>query len=396
MEKATLKGAREHNTRLVLKTIYSLGPISRADIARLTNLTPPTVSDVVAHLINQGLVKEVGFAPSTSGRRAILLQIIDDSYQIIGIDLSRQDFRGALSDLRGVINYRKDLSLGDLDGEAALVMVYQLVDLLIKNAGSPLLGIGIGSPGLIDSHKGILQQSVNLNWRHIPFRKLIQSQYGLPVFMANDCQVAALAVHTFNNSNGDDLPLIVINAGWGVGSGIILNNQLLHGNPVGAGEIGHITVVENGEACACGNRGCLETVCSSQAVIRQVKDLVINNSDSLQNWSSLNPDHITIDDVLDIFNSGNEQVRAIIYNAGKALGIAAANLVGIFGRCRILIRGDVSQFGQFLIDAMWEEMEERTLPSLARVSQIGILDVDPDIVIKGASALVLKNELGVL
>lgn len=395
MKKATLKGARKHNTRLVLKTIYSMGPISRADIARHTNLTPPTVSDVVFNLINQGLVNEVGYAPSTSGRRAILLQIVDDSYQLIGIDLSRQDFRGALADLRGEINFRVDLPLGDLDGEAALVMVYELVDSLIKNATSPMLGIGIGSPGLIDSHNGILQQSVNLNWRHIPFRKLLHSRYGLPIHMANDCQVAALAVHTFNITNGNDLPLIVINAGWGVGSGIVLNNQLLHGNPVGAGEIGHITVVENGEQCACGNRGCLETVSSSRAILKRVNELINNNSGSIHGFSK-NHEQLIMSDVLQAFNAGNEQVRDIIYDAGRALGITAANLVGIFGRCRILIRGEVSQFGQFLIDAIREEMEKRTLPSLARVSQIGILDIGPDIVIKGASALVLKHELGVL
>lgn len=395
MKKATLKGARKHNTRLVLKTIYSMGPISRADIARHTNLTPPTVSDVVFNLINQGLVNEVGYAPSTSGRRAILLQIVDDSYQLIGIDLSRQDFRGALADLRGEINFRVDLPLGDLDGEAALVMVYELVDSLIKNATSPMLGIGIGSPGLIDSHNGILQQSVNLNWRHIPFRKLLHSRYGLPIHMANDCQVAALAVHTFNITNGNDLPLIVINAGWGVGSGIVLNNQLLHGNPVGAGEIGHITVVENGEQCACGNRGCLETVSSSRAILKRVNELINNNSGSIHGFSK-NHEQLIMSDVLQAFNAGNEQVRNIIYDAGRALGITAANLVGIFGRCRILIRGEVSQFGQFLIDAIREEMEKRTLPSLARVSQIGILDIGPDIVIKGASALVLKHELGVL
>ena len=396
MEKATLKGAREHNTRLVLKTIYASGPISRAEIARHTNLTPPTVSDVVANLISQGLVTEVGFAPSTSGRRAILLRIIDDSFQLIGIDLSRRDFRGALADLRGEINFRVDLPLEDLDGEAALAMVYKLVDTLKENASSPLLGIGIGSPGLIDSHNGILQQSVNLNWRHIPFRNLLQSRYHLPIYMANDCQVAALAVHTFRGSNEDGLPLIVINAGWGVGSGIILNGQLLHGNPVGAGEIGHITVVDNGEICACGNRGCLETVSSSRAILNRFRTLIKNNSVSGQNSLKLDPEKLTMNDVIQAFNAGNEQVRAIITEAGRALGIAAANLVGVFGRCRIMIRGDISQFGQFLIDAMREEMEQRTLPSLARVSQIVILDVSPDIVIQGATALVLKYELGVL
>ncbi len=97
MEKATHKRSREHNTRLALRTIYSKGPISRAEVARITDLTPPTVSDVVSNLISRDLVSEVGFAPSSSGRRGILLKISEDSHHLIGIDLSRQDFRGAIA-----------------------------------------------------------------------------------------------------------------------------------------------------------------------------------------------------------------------------------------------------------------------------------------------------------
>lgn len=396
MQKATLQRARVHNSRLVLKIIYTKGPISRAEVARITNLTPPTISDVVAELIDKGLVKEVGYAPSSSGRRAILLQVVDDSHELIGVDLSRQDFRGALVNLRVKIKHQENLPLGHLDGDAALTLVYDLIDTLIEKAARPLLGIGIGTPGLVDSHNGILQQSVNLNWRYIPLRSLLQSRYNLPVYMANDCQVAALAVHTFTNIENDDLPLVVINAGWGVGAGIILNNQLLHGSPAGAGEIGHVSVVDNGDLCACGNRGCLETVASSRAIIKRVKDIIEKDPHSSLNGIITDPDQITLEAILQAFEAGNEDVRRIVHDAGKALGIAAANLVGILGRCRILVRGDVSKFGQFLIDVMWEELERRSLPSLVKNSHLGILDVSSDIVIQGASALVLRNELGVL
>ena len=96
MQKATPRKARLHNTQLVRKIIYGNGPISRAEIARITRLTPPTVSEVVTGLIESGWVEEVGYAPSSSGRRAILLSVVNDSRQLIGIDLSREDFRGAL------------------------------------------------------------------------------------------------------------------------------------------------------------------------------------------------------------------------------------------------------------------------------------------------------------
>jgi len=396
MQKAIPRRARVRNTQLVLKTIYSKGPISRAEVARVTNLTPPTVSDVVASLITDGLVDEVGYAPSTSGRRAILLNVLDDSRQLVGLDLSREDFRGALANLRGQITYRIDLQLQGRDGDAALALVYDLVDELVKSASSPLLGIGIGAPGLVDAAEGVLQQSVNLNWRYIPFRKLLQKRYDLPVYMANDSQVGALAVYTFGDRRDNGLPLVVINASWGVGAGIIIDGQLLHGSPVGAGEIGHTTVVPNGELCACGNHGCLETIASSRSIVRRVKTLAENNPHSSFNELVSDLDQIDMETVFQALEAGNEDVRQVIFEAGQALGIAAANLVGVLGSCQILIRGRVARFGQLLLEPMRDEMDRRTLPALARVSELGIADVGPDIVIQGASALILHNELGVL
>lgn len=396
MENTLPRRARVRNTQLILKTIYGNGPISRAEVARVTNLTPPTVSDVVGSLIESGLVEEVGLAPSSSGRRAILLKVIDDSRQLIGVDLSREDFRGALANLRGQITQRMDLPLQGRDGDAALELVYDLVDALVASANRPVLGIGIGSPGLVDAANGILHQSVNLNWRYIDFRSLLEKRYDLPVYMANDSQVGAFAMYTFGKSYEDDLPLVVINLGWGVGAGIIIDGKLLHGSPVGAGEVGHITVVTGGDQCACGNYGCLETIASSRAIVRKVRRIAKDNPGSSINNLVPDTDEIDMRTITTALEAGNEDVRQVILEAGEALGIAAANLVGVLGSCRILLRGRVARFGQLLLDPMREELDQRTLPSLARTSELGIASVGSDIVIQGASALILHNELGVL
>jgi N-acetylglucosamine repressor len=396
MQKVTPRRARAHNSQIVLKTIYSNGPISRAEISRVTDLTPPTVSDVVSKLISKGLVEEVGHAPSISGRRAILLQIVDDSRQLVGIDLSRRDFRGALANLRGQIKYRVDLPLQGRDGDAALALVYELVDGLVESASSPLLGIGVGAPGLVDASKGVLQQSVNLNWRYIPLGKLLQKRYNLPVYMANDCQVAALAVYTFGDHTDPELPLVVINVGWGVGAGIIINGKLLHGTPVGAGEIGHVRVASNGVKCACGNYGCLETIASSRSVIRRVEELIEYHPRSSVNLPGHSSNSMDMGMVLELLEAGNEDVRQVVLETGQALGIVAANLVGVLGSCRIFLSGEVTRFGQLLVETMREEMDKRTLPSLSRVSQIGNANMGSDIVLRGASALILHHELGVL
>jgi len=396
MQKATQGRTRAHNTQLVMRTIYAGGPISRADVARATHLTPPTVSDVVSDLIERGLVEEIGLAPSMGGRRAILLRVADDARQLIGIDLSRREFRGALANLRGGINHRIELPLNGRDGEAALALVYELADALVEAASKPILGIGIGAPGLVDSAKGVLRQSVNLNWRYVPFRSLLEERYRLPVYMANDCQLSALAAYTFSDSRQDSLPLVVINVGWGVGAGIVLHGELMHGDPVGAGEIGHVVVEEGGELCACGNHGCLETVASTRAILSRARGALEANRDPSDYRFVRNPEEINLETLLMGYQAGNEHSRKVIRQAGRALGIAAAYLVGVLGSCKILVGGSGDLLGHFLIESMQDELEKRTLPALARATKLGVVETGTDTVVLGASALILQHELGVL
>jgi predicted NBD/HSP70 family sugar kinase len=395
MRKADHQRTRAHNSQLVLKTIYSNRMISRADIARKTSLTPPTISDVVSDLIDDGLIAEIGHAPSTSGRRAILLDIVDNARQIIGIDLSRKIFRGAITDLNGQVGYRVDLDIGGRDGQKALALAYDLLDDLVESAESPLLGIGIGAPGLIDSSDGILQQAVNLNWRHIPLRNLFQDRYNLPIYLANDCQVAAQGEYTFGGGNETDMPLVVINMGSGIGAGIIISGKLLHGSPIGAGEIGHIKIAEHGSRCACGNYGCLETIASTQAIINQVIKIG-GVGQFLASSSNPGAAKVTSESIIQALESGNQEIQQIIIQAGEALGIAAASLVGILGPARILIHSKIASSSPLLVETIRETMVKRTLPALARVTEIGATTLGSDNVILGATALVLQNELGVL
>jgi predicted NBD/HSP70 family sugar kinase len=236
-----------------------------------------------------------------------------------------------------------------------------------------------------------MHQAVNLNWRDVPLRTLLRKRYNLPVYVSNDCQVAALAEYTFGGKGSSTHDMVLIRVGWGVGAGIVLNGQLLHGNPLGAGEIGHVVVVDDGEQCACGNSGCLETVVSRRAILRRAQSA----SSSLRQFAS-DPERVTIDAVCQAFEAGDPAIEEIVYETGRSLGIAAANLVGVIGGCRILIAGSVEGFGQPLLDVIREEMSKRTLPSLARDTEVGFASLGSDIVLLGASALLLSHELGVL
>ena len=395
MQKATRKRTRMHNTHLVLKTIYDSLEISRADIARETGLTRPTVSDVVSELLGTGLVEEVGYGPSTGGKPPILLSVADDSRHLIGIDLASGEFRGAVVNLRGEIRHRVVRRLDGHEGQAALELAYDLIDDLLEAADVSLLGIGIGTPGLMDTINGVVRWAVNLGWQDLPLRNLLEERYDLPVYVANDCHAAALGEHTFGD-NGDADNLVVIKVEHGIGSGILINGRLFYGDTFGAGEIGHVAVVENGEVCRCGNIGCLETVASARAMVNQARIIATEGTASRLSRFSESPDEITIDTVCEAFHAGDAAVEQMVRDAGRYLGRAVANLIGVLSTRRILIAGSVACFGDDLLGTIRDEMAECSLRMVARETDVDFSGMGSDIVILGASALVLNYELGLL
>ncbi|HEX9991065.1 MAG TPA: ROK family transcriptional regulator [Chloroflexia bacterium] len=389
LQKATQQQTKTHNSRLVLEAIYDRRQISRADISRLTNLTRTTVSDLVTELQGKGLVEEIGYGQSRGGRSPILLSVIDDARHLIGIDLENDELRGAVVNLRNEIISTASLPLHSREGDEALMLVYELVDRLIASTDKPLLGIGVGTPGLVDASNKVVLRAVNLNWRGTPLGDLLQARYDLPVYVANDSQLAALAQYMFGADKYDS-NLIVVKVGTGIGAGLILDGRLFHGDGFGAGEIGHISVVENGQQCRCGNLGCLETVASTPAIIKSVHAL----AQPLSNSPAPDAGDLTLDAVQESFAAGHPAATQAVLEAGRYLGIAAANLVGTLNVHRIVFLSQLARFGTPLLDAIRQEMVRRVLPTLTQDTEIELIDLRPEMVILGASALLMSHELG--
>ena len=180
MEKATQQQTKTYNSRLVLKTIYDRRQVSRADVARMTNLTRTTVSDLVTELQGKGLVEEIGFGQSMGGRSPVLLSVVDNARHLISIDLGNDELRGAVVNLRNEVLETASLPIESRGGEEALASVYQLIDRLVRTTNQPLLGIGIGTPGLVDTTKGVVLSAVNLDWRKFPLGKLLEEKIRSP------------------------------------------------------------------------------------------------------------------------------------------------------------------------------------------------------------------------
>ena len=392
LQKATQQQTRLYNSQLVLKTIYDRAPLSRADVARLTHLTRTTVSDVVAELLEKGLVEEIGHGPSGGGRSPILLSVVRDARRLITIDLGNDEFRGAMVNLRGELRQTISRPIPSGGGDAALALVYELIDGLVAVAERPLLGIGIGTPGLVDTTSGRVVRAVNLEWRDLPLGSLLQERYQLPVYVANDSQLTALALYMFGGGP-DTTSLVAIKVGHGVGAGIILNGRLFQGDGFGAGEIGHVVVADHGRLCRCGNAGCLETVVNDDAIRERALAAGLD-AQSTGEGSAAESSACTIALIRRALAAGDPCARQIVAEIGRYLGIGIAYLIGTLNIRRVVVVGSLTEVGAPLLEAIRREAVCRALPTLAQQTAIEFAPSDPDIVLLGASALLLTRELG--
>ncbi|MDR5698287.1 ROK family transcriptional regulator [Agromyces aerolatus] len=360
--------ARRHNRSLVLQTLYSAGPRSRADVARETGLTRVTVSDLVAALIAEGLVTELG--PQEAGRPgkpATLIDIDRAAFQILGLDLSEHDlFRGAVMDLDGQVVARAEIALDGATGPEATARVVTLAERLAGLATAPVLGAGVGSPGVVDP-AGVVRSAPNLGWHDEPLQHHVASVLGVPVHVANDANVAVLAEH--GESDGRDLLLVKI--GHGVGAGLIIGGRPVVGDGYAAGEIGHVVVgTDRGPRCACGKDGCLEAWVAVPRLTAQLAEIDLAGGEASAR-----------DDLL--------------REAGRRLGIVLAPVVGALNLAEVVLSGPVELLDGAFHDAAVDTLRDRTMAEQHRGLRLRMTEHGQDIVLRGAAVMVLSGQLGV-
>jgi predicted NBD/HSP70 family sugar kinase len=388
VERATHQTTRRANERLVLRTIYERASISRADVARATGLTRTTVSDVVDGLIADALVEESGTGPSTGGKAPILLAVPDGARHLIGVDVDRDRLRGVVVDLRGRIVRRRTRSLKGRDGEAALRDLEALVGLLVRGAKRPLLGVGVGTAGLVDVRSGIVRWAVGLDWRDLPLKDRLDERIGLPVRVMNDSKAAAVAEWTFDR-RPDEGSMLVINVADGVGAGIIVRGRLLDGDDGGAGEIGHVRVTDDGAGCRCGSDGCLETVASLRAVMDRARRLAAATHDR-----ELEVEMLTETGLVRAWRGGDPIAREVVSAAAVALGRMIGAVTGALDVRDVVIVGRMLAFGPAWLELVRAEARRSSLPLLAERQRIRAGGLGPDVVELGAAAMLMSSELG--
>ncbi|WP_296601355.1 ROK family transcriptional regulator [Nocardioides sp.] len=355
--------ARRHHRSLLLQQLFREGPASRADLARTSGLTRVTVSDLVGELVGEGLVEELG-APAEArvGKPPTLVGLAADSTHIVALDLSADDrMSGAVVNLAGQVQARHELPIDGAQGADAVELVHRLASELIAMTDRPVLGVGVGSPGVVDA-AGTVIDAPNLAWTDTPLSTSLAEALGLPVFVANDANTAVLGEHTFGQTG--DGGLLVLRVGIGVGAGLVLEGSLLHGHLGAAGEIGHVTVDPDGDECACGRRGCLETILAAPRLRRR---LAAPGADR----------------------------AAVLTEVGERLGATLAPVVGTLNIHELVLSGPTELLDGPLREAADRVIRERTMPVSSAGLAVRTSTLGDDVVLVGAAVLVLSGQLGV-
>jgi len=351
------------NKSTILNVIRTQGPVSRAEIAKQTKLTPPTVTNIVGELLESQLVVESALGESTGGRKPIMLRINASAYHVIGVYAGAKKIRTVTATLDGKVQQQAERSLpSEPSPEQFLKHLQQAVQQVIDAtpAGQPFLGIGVGMHGLVDPERGVSVFAPNLNLHDVPIKQVLEAHFHLPVEVENDVRALALAESWFGQGQGI-ADFICVNVGTGVGAGIIINHALYHGPSFTAGEMGHTTIDVNGPRCSCGNYGCLEALAAGPALVKRAQSAIRFGKPSLLEQMTDSLDDLTGDLIYQAAEQGDALAVEVLADTGRYLGIGIANLINTLNPTSIIISGGVAGAGDFVLRPLQETVRTRAL-----------------------------------
>lgn len=309
---------------------------------------------------------------------------------VIGVDLGGTNLRTAILSPDGNVLDRHKEATHAADGwEKVVTRLIENIKQQSESAvgrGFDVAAVGVGAPGVIQADKGVVVKSPNFpDWNNLPLKDLLEKKLGIPVFLENDANAAALG-EQWRGAGRGITSMILLTLGTGVGGGIILDNKIWHGADGMAGEIGHMTLIPDGRPCTCGNTGCLEMYSSARGIVQSYREALAKTSgrfpDQMQQISS--------EQVYEAAGKGNEIALRVMTDMGRMLGIGIASLINIFNPERIVVGGGVKAAWPLFIGATREEIIKRAFEVPAKRTEIVPSELGDDAGMVGAAAVALE------
>lgn len=383
MREGTFQWMKSVNRMMILNKIREDGLISRAQIAKDTKLTPPTVSSNVKTLIEEGIVEESALGASQGGRKPTMLRIRHTAFYILGVDIGPENINCVIADLAGEIYTRTSSQLvKPLTNDSFLAQLTACIRQVIVQTTVPkddLIGIGVAMHGVVDIETGISLFAPNLGLKNIPIKSTLMDEFDMEVKVENDARVMALGEAWFGEHDKLD-SMLAVNIGRGVGAGILVDGRLFHGAENIAGEIGHMTIDIHGDVCECGNRGCLQTFATGSAIERRANQVMQNRTEKLP---------LTAEKVYELACEGDAESKQILVDTGKFIGIGLTNLIHMLNPSKIVLGGGVMTSEKFIHPEIIKTIEQHALTPGAKRTNVEVTQLGEDATILGAIALIL-------
>lgn len=378
--------------QIVLSLIERNQCISRSDIARLSGLSRNTTSQIARELLKMGLIRETGKISATGGRPGIGLEIRANAQVALGAALRSREWVLALVNLRGDVIECIEESVDTRNPTAAIRSLNDAIRSLRQRSGYPVLpAVGIGVPGIVEPHSGVVTQAHDLGWSFVSIKEEIERVTKMRALVLNRHWGAGLAEGRWGGAAGAD-DYIYIGIGTGIRSAAYSKGKLVDGSASLAGQLGHMTVASAGPLCTCGNQGCLVSFASEQALIRRVEAAVSSGEKS--SLSARVP--LSAEAISNAAKDGDSIALEALRSVAASLGIAVANLVNVFNPERVVLGGPVGNTGEPLLSMITAETKRRALSvTFANVRLVsGTLGAHAEAI--GAATLVLDRKLDLL
>ncbi len=365
---------RNTNKRLILDMIrFSAGGITRAEIARQMGLTRAAITAIVNDILDEKLVRETEHSPIRGGRRPILLEVNPERGYVSGIDIGATHLGILITDFAGRVVHEIEIPFAiDQGPEMCMPQVldhFQQVLGTISLSLNHILAVGIGVPGPVVAEAGAVSTPpIMPGWDKYPIRAHFQDVWKCPVSVNNDAELGALGEWAYGAGRGER-NLAYIKVGSGVGAGLILDGRIYRGATGCAGEIGHITILDGGPLCSCGNSGCLEALAGGRAIARKAREAIqVGKRTLLTKIQAV--ETITAKDVAEAARLGDLLSQQILADSGRYLGIAIASLVNLINPSVVVVGGGVAHMGDLLLEPVRQTLRERSLRSAAEAVRV--------------------------
>lgn len=367
------------NRSAILNVVKRRGPIARADIARLTHLSPATVTLQTAELIEDGLIYEKQEGDSRGGRPPILLALSTDAIYVLGVKLTEAHATLALIDLEAAIVAQRTFALPSIEPNAVADQIAGETFSLLRAADIPrkhLVGCGVGMAGLIDSVNGVCRMSPHTHWQNVPFAEYLEDRLSCPVYLDNNVNTLTFLERLYGLGQQVN-DFLVITVGLGIGMGIVCAGQVYRGASGSSGELGHTVIDPNGLPCSCGNRGCLETFVADPWLVYHAREAGLPVA---------TPEALTA-----LAEAGEPVAIEVLRRAGDVLGQSVANLINLFNPSMIIVSGEGVRAGDLLFGPMREAMRRHSFSHLDEEVTLQIEPLRDESWARGAASLVLHR-----